>query len=67
MKLLLSVLLQFLVFLIVYALLRSDYILPGFDIIILLTFIFLAETFSIVLYVDWELDRQKEKFYNNKL
>ena len=62
MKLIGSILLQFLVFLIIYALLRSDYILPGFGIIILLIFTIFAETFSIVLYSDWELDRQKEKF-----
>jgi hypothetical protein len=61
MKLIGSILLQLLVFLIVYALIRSDYILPGFGIIILLIFIVFAESFSIVLYVDWELDRQKEK------
>jgi hypothetical protein len=62
MKLIGSILLQFLVFLIVIALLRSDYILPTIGIIILLLFTLLAEVFSIVLYIDWEVERQREKF-----
>jgi NhaP-type Na+/H+ or K+/H+ antiporter len=63
MKLLLSVLLQTLVFLFVYIALRTNYELPIQGIIILLIGIMIAETTAIILYVDWELDRQRKKFY----